>query len=614
MADTIHGYRILRWGNLSLLYKNGEIRQLCLGNVQVLNAIYAAVRDQNWTTIPCTTNKESIEEGEDGFKIALEVEYAMEKIQYKARISIRANGNKLIYNFDGEAGSSFLRNRIGLCILHPIKECRGENVIITHPDASQSEGQFPELISPHQPFKNISGMQWHPGKGIAATLSFEGEIFESEDQRNWTDASYKTYCTPLDLSFPVQLEKGDQVHQSVSLEVKQMGKSNQAPDSVSTPSSLPGRRVLTIYPGKTHALPGLGVIKSTEESPLTREESEILRTLHFHHYRVDLHLSKKDWVGTFHAAASEQHQLGWPLELALYFGEHPDQELHAFLENYALYPVEIRQIILFDQNFLSPAELLKQLVPKLKATFPKTAMGGGTDANFAEFNRFPPDPDLLDFISYSICPQVHAFDNLTLVENLEAQPDSVSSAFNLLTKPVSIGAITLKQRFNAVATDDEDEIRASPGSDPRQHTSFVAGWTLGSLRNLALAGTSTITYFETVGPRGILSRQVSPEKQSPLYHLFKEILAKANVQVIPTKSSHPLEFDALALQTEKESKLLITNYSSEDLSIEIADPPGTPQNTYYLDDPGWILLKEADLEANMISLEPGGIYKINYAP
>lgn len=25
---------------------------------------------------------------------------------------------------------------------------------------------------------------------------FEGDVFEMEDQRNWTDASYKTYCTP----------------------------------------------------------------------------------------------------------------------------------------------------------------------------------------------------------------------------------------------------------------------------------------------------------------------------------------------------------------------------------------------------------------------------------
>ena len=29
---------------------------------------------------------------------------------------------------------------------------------------------------------------------VAITIRFEGEVFEMEDQRNWTDASFKTYA------------------------------------------------------------------------------------------------------------------------------------------------------------------------------------------------------------------------------------------------------------------------------------------------------------------------------------------------------------------------------------------------------------------------------------
>ena len=46
-----------------------------------------------------------------------------------------------------------------------------------------------------------------------ATLSFAdglraeaGDVFEIEDQRNWTDGSFKTYSTPLSLPFPVPVE------------------------------------------------------------------------------------------------------------------------------------------------------------------------------------------------------------------------------------------------------------------------------------------------------------------------------------------------------------------------------------------------------------------------
>lgn len=586
MSTSFHAYKKLKSGDLSLLYKEGEIRQVCLGKIQVLNAIYAAVRDQNWTTVPFKVREESINTAENGFCITLTIDYFLDKISYAAWMSIEAKDNKLEVNYKGEAENSFLRNRIGLCILHPINECRAKSVLITHPDGSQTEDRFPELISPHQPFFNISGMQWKPLEGIDASLSFEGEIFEAEDQRNWTDASYKTYCTPLDLPFPVQVKKGEQEHQAVTLVVK------YAPNFLKA-SAHSDKRTLSFHSDNSSPLPGLGIGRTSETEPLSKKESGMLRTLPFHHYRVDLHLNKEVWKEIYHAAATEQAQLAWPLELAIHFGTNPDHELEAFLEQYRQQPVKIRQVLVFDQDFLTNSELLKKVVPGIKAVIKDVSVGGGTDANFAELNRNSPDPEHLDFLCYSICPQLHAFDNLSLMENLEAQADSVESALNLLDKPVSISYITLKQRFNAVATDDGDVSQAKPESDPRQHSSFIAGWTLSSIRNLALAGAASLTYFETVGPRGILSRQDSAELHSPLFQLFKEVLKDSQIQVISTKSSHPMEFDCLALQGQSENKLLLTNYTETELTIEMSGIPGLPRK---------------------ISLKPSEITKITYTP
>ena len=52
--------------------------------------------------------------------------------------------------------------------------------------------------------------------GVATTATFEGEVFEMEDQRNWTDASYKTYSTPLERPFPVVVAAGAVIEQSVA--------------------------------------------------------------------------------------------------------------------------------------------------------------------------------------------------------------------------------------------------------------------------------------------------------------------------------------------------------------------------------------------------------------
>ena len=48
-------------------------------------------------------------------------------------------------------------------------------------------------------------------------LTMRGDIFEMEDQRNWSDASFKTYCTPLALPFPVEIDAGTAVTQEVCI-------------------------------------------------------------------------------------------------------------------------------------------------------------------------------------------------------------------------------------------------------------------------------------------------------------------------------------------------------------------------------------------------------------
>lgn len=38
-----------------------------------------------------------------------------------------------------------------------------------------------------------------------------------EDQRNWTDSSFKTYCTPPQLPYPGKVAAGTRISQTVRL-------------------------------------------------------------------------------------------------------------------------------------------------------------------------------------------------------------------------------------------------------------------------------------------------------------------------------------------------------------------------------------------------------------
>ena len=54
------------------------------------------------------------------------------------------------------------------------------------------------------------------GGGIS---EFGGDVFEMEDYRKWTDASYKTYITPIGLPYPVEIVRGDNIYQAITFRI-----------------------------------------------------------------------------------------------------------------------------------------------------------------------------------------------------------------------------------------------------------------------------------------------------------------------------------------------------------------------------------------------------------
>ena len=69
--------------------------------------------------------------------------------------------------------------------------------------------RFPDLIDPVQPMMNLRAIRHQFAPGAYVDCRMEGDTFEMEDQRNWTDASYKTYVRPLALPWPYTLAKGN---------------------------------------------------------------------------------------------------------------------------------------------------------------------------------------------------------------------------------------------------------------------------------------------------------------------------------------------------------------------------------------------------------------------
>jgi hypothetical protein len=139
----------LRAGSLSLIFESGDLRYIRLGQREILRRVYVALRDRNWGTVPPILSNVQIEQTDATFQISYEVEHRQGEIDFawRGRITGDARGT-LRFTIDGVARSSFLRNRIGFCVLHPSGACAGVPCKIEHVDGTVETARFPQYIAP----------------------------------------------------------------------------------------------------------------------------------------------------------------------------------------------------------------------------------------------------------------------------------------------------------------------------------------------------------------------------------------------------------------------------------------------------------------------------------
>ena len=210
--------KTLRAGPLTVELENGNLRYVRYRGVEVLRAIAFLVRDRNWATYGPVIENLKVGQGPDDFAVSYEAtcKDASQELRYRAAITGRADGT-LRFEADGRALTDFVANRAGFVVLHPLEGVAGEPVEVTHTDGQVEQASFPRLISPAQPLFDLRALAHEVMPGVRATCTMEGDAYEMEDQRNWTDASYKTYIRPLAKPRPYTVRGGEAIRQSVSL-------------------------------------------------------------------------------------------------------------------------------------------------------------------------------------------------------------------------------------------------------------------------------------------------------------------------------------------------------------------------------------------------------------
>jgi len=435
----------IRAGDLTFALDGPDLVDVRWGPLDIASRIQVTVRDPSWGTMPSTLRSARAAPLDDGVGVAIEAEHASGAFAWRATVEAHARG-ELSFILDGGAQRSLEYRRIGVCVLHPWRSYVGAAYEAATPHGSR-RGVFPARIAPQaridgalQPIiEAFSGLAVRFPGGQVLDLALHGELFELEDQRNWTDASFKTYPTPLSRSQPRRMSAGERVRQRVVLRIT--GAAPPAPAQHDASVRVGARTGATIPP--------IGMSATSEPIEDAR------------HVRVPLVAANPNLE-----ALSRPHL---PVELAL--AVDPDVTgVDAIAER--VRDTELARVLVTrtDEETVSP-ELLGEVRARLGVG--DVPFVGGTSTSFSELNRNPPERDAFDGVAFSISPEMHAVDERSVRETLEIQPQVIAQVRELVGDvPIHVSPVVLSA--------------AHP--EP-----FAAAWTIGSLAALITAGAASIT-------------------------------------------------------------------------------------------------------------------------
>jgi hypothetical protein len=472
---------------------------------EILRRIFITVRDARWRELAPTRLHCALDERLG--LINIDADHHNEDVEFKWQGSLQLNPDERVvrFQFEGIALKTMHVCRLGLVVLHPVDAMRGAT-LTTRGRGGQQVLAVPDGIAPQQiidgfpagmtePFSSMTLEHPHIGR---LDLHFGGDEFELEDQRNWGDASFKTYCTPLRLGFPRTVEQGTRITQSLEA------------------------RFLPAHPERTPRPIAPQVLNQPRPHDLKigRMVPPSWQTLQtdgwmtgWDHLRVDLRSTGRnlkegadvtgvDWAGTSdierlleRLPGATMLEIGVPLEE----GIEVSPEFTSLLDRYTQ---RVCALIVYDpKRPLPTASGIERLRTALRSTrareIPVLASPTGY---FVELNRglrFDLD---VDGIAFPLSSTVHAEDADTILENATAVSDMIHTARQLTGKD-RVGISPLALYWPPVA-----------GSS-RFPEAIVAQWLVSVLAHASQAGATSLTVAPEVVSLGRLKDRFVGERR-----------------------------------------------------------------------------------------------------
>lgn len=581
--------RILRAGPVSVELDQGQLRYLRINGIEALRALAFLVRDENWGTYVPVLNNLKVEQRNDGFSVSYSAVCSRgpQRLDFDVQIEGSADG-RVEFRGTARPKTDFLTARTGFVILHPLTNTVGKPVTLEHVDGGVEQSSFPEHVNPVQPFLQLRAMTHEVLPGVKMTVRMHGDTWETEDHRNWTDASFKTYVRPLALPWPYILKAGQTIEQSVV--VSMSGK----PTAKSRASSATG---VTVKLGKTSMarLPTVGLGLPAEELEPSLAQIDLIKRAGVELLIGQFDPRKKHGLRELRNYRSVIQQSGARLMLEVIVAGIDDfaaelarladlvSQAELKLDAIAVVPVgDLKSVLPGGQR--PPAPDLADLYRAARAAFPGVPLGGGMFSFFTELNRKRVPARLLDFVTNTTCPTVHAADDRSVMETLEALPHQIRTARGFIGNTSHrIGPSAIGCRDNphgASYTPNPDNQRVClPLIDPRMRGLYGAAWVAGYIATLARCNVMSITIGATTGPLGVIYRKdqhrqpfydgLGKPAVFPAFHVISGIAPAAGASLVDAESSDPAKLQTLAYRQSAGTILWLINLTAQPQQVEL---------------------------------------------
>ncbi|SLN73622.1 hypothetical protein [Roseisalinus antarcticus] len=572
--------RVLRAGRLEATWDDGALRWIRWDGVEIIRGILFLVRTPGWGTPVPTLSDVEITETAAGFSVAVNAHFGTpgEGVAVALRYAGEADGH-VEARATIRAEVPFETNRAGLIVLHPLDGVIAREATLEHADGTVRDVTIPKQLSPGQPAMDLRAMTHRPVEGLSVCTRFEGDVFEMEDHRNWSDASLKTYNRPIGLPHPYLLSVEEPVVQTVTITI----------DSPAEPVAQVAPALVEPeadgQPLPVYALP----LDTPAGAADALRHVEAMTALAPQRLLLRWDPSVDGGTGDLAPLARLMEVTGAALEIQTIVSAEDARGLAQEIDDLAqsltaagIAPAAVAAFPKIDEQSFQPGQERPphpsdpEIASALGRAFPDARLIGGTPAFFTEFNRKRPDTALWSGLTFGTSPVVHAADDSSVMETLQALPHILTTARELVGDlPVSVGPTGIGMRLNpygaAPTVNDPDDRAGMAGRDPRQRGLFAAAWTVGYLARIAAFAPERFAFGAPTGPFGLLStaqdhaRAVWDDLPDgacyPLYHVARWIAGAGGGRLLRAEITGPLaivSWDASGVRSA-----LVANLSSE---------------------------------------------------